>query len=202
MLGDRSARHTCAVSTVLVVDRSLIYPNHIGELYETRNHLVAEVSKQLGRQLSTVVTYSELARAASVEEAMADGPDVVYGSNLQHGLLMAREASRTAGSDRVLLLTYSLPSAHHTAGQAFFMMPPIAESLDASRREAASATSDGLRTDILTVVPDGDEPRSTAIAAYFGPIAEAAGGSTESVTPGDVIEPVVSRILLSTRTAS
>ncbi len=126
---------------------------------------------------------------------MADGHDVVYGSNLQHALVMAREASRATGSDRILILTYSLPSAHHIAGQAFFMEPPIAESLDAARREAASATSDGLRIDILTVTPNGDESRSTAIDSYFRPMAQAAGGSIESIATGQEIESVVSRIL-------
>jgi uncharacterized protein with von Willebrand factor type A (vWA) domain len=173
----------------------LIYPNHIWEVFETRNQLIAEVSIQLGPRLSTVVAYSEVARAASLEEAMLEGPDLVYGSNLQHALLMAREASRATGSDRILLLTYSLPSAHHVDGQVFFMEPPIAESLDAARREAANATSDGLCIDILTVVPTEDESRSRAMDAYFGPMAESAGGSIESVATGDEIESGVSRIL-------
>ena len=127
----------------------MIYPDHIWELFETRNLLVAEISRQLGPRLSTVITYSEVARAASLEVAMAAGPDLVYGSNLQHALLVARGVVRTTGSDQILLLTYSLPSAHHTGGtQPFFMEPPIEQSLDAARREAASATSDGLRLQI------------------------------------------------------
>ncbi len=182
--------------TTLLVDRSLIYPDHIWELFETRNLLVAEISRQLGPRLSTVITYSEVARAASLEEAMAAGPDPVYGSNLQHALLVARGAARTTGSDQILLLTYSLPSAHHTGGtQPFFMEPPIEQSLDAARREAASATSGGLRLQILTVVPSANESRSAAIAAYFVPMAEAAGGRLESIVAGQEVEPVVSQLL-------
>jgi hypothetical protein len=86
------------VSTIVVVDRSLIYPNHIWELFEIRNAMIAEISRQLGPRISTVLAYSEAARATSLREAKADGPDMVYGSNLQHGLLLAREASRTTRS--------------------------------------------------------------------------------------------------------
>jgi uncharacterized protein with von Willebrand factor type A (vWA) domain len=183
------------MSTVLVVDRSLIVPRHIWELFEMRNRLVAEISKQLGPRISAVIAYSEVARVVTTEEALADGPDIVYGSNLQHGLLMAREASRTSGSDRILLLTYSLPSAHHITGQAFFMEPPIPETLDAARREAASASSDGLGIDILTVVSEGDESRSAAINDFFGAIAERAGGRIEPVITGQEIEAVVGGII-------
>ena len=193
-------RNTDLVATTLLVDRSLILPDHIWELFDMRNRLVAEVSRQLGPRLSTVITYSEVARASSLEEAAADGPDPVYGSNLQHALLMARCAARTTGGDHILLLTYSLPSAHHTDGtQPFFMEPPIAESLEAARREAVSAISDGLHIDILTVVPDGDEARSATINAFFIPMAEAAGGRIDSVATGQEIESVAGTITRTRR---
>jgi hypothetical protein len=179
------------------VDRSLIVSRHIHELFEMRNVLTAEISNQLGPRLSAVVTYSEAARVSSLEEAMMDGPDPVYGSNLQHGLLTARHISRIATSDRILLVTYSLPSAHHISGQAFFMEPPIDQSLDAARSEALSAASDGLRMDIVTVAPNGDTARSAALAAFFVPLVEATGGSTESVAAGQDVAPIVSGIIPS-----
>jgi uncharacterized protein with von Willebrand factor type A (vWA) domain len=170
------------------------------ELFEMRNHLVSEVSNQLGPSLSTVIAYSEVAREVSLEEATMDGPDLVYGSNLQHGLLMARLASRRTSSDRILLVTYSLPSAHHVpGGGAFFMEPPIIQSLDAARREAASVTSDELRLDIMMVVAKSDESRTETVNAFFVPLAEAVGGSIESVLVGQETESVVSRIIHSGR---
>jgi uncharacterized protein with von Willebrand factor type A (vWA) domain len=120
------------MSPTLVVDRSLIYPNHIVELFDLRNQLVAEVSEQLGTELGTLIAYSEIARVTSVEGASMEGPDYVYGSNLQHALNLARAASRTAGDSRIVLVTYSLPSAHHVSGEPFFMESPLPESLEAA----------------------------------------------------------------------
>jgi uncharacterized protein with von Willebrand factor type A (vWA) domain len=184
------------VPTTLVVDRSLIYPQHIWELFETRNLLVAEVSRRLGSHLSMIITYSDVARVSPLEAAMADGPDPVYGSNLQHALLIARETARNTGNGEILLLTYSLPSAHHIDGtQPFFMDPPVEESLDAASREAISTTADGLRLKLLTINSRSTDSRSAALASYFVPLADATGAVLRSVAVGQDVERVVNQVV-------
>ena len=174
------------------MDRSLIVPNHIPELFELRGQLVNEACRQLGSELGTLIAYSEVARTTSVADALATGPDFVYGSNLQHALLMARAASRTTGSSRILLVTYSLPSAHHVNGGAFFMEPAMDESLEAARYEARGCHLDGINIDILLVVQEADSERRVALETFFRPI-----GNVVSVRPGDHIDSVVREMLLA-----
>jgi uncharacterized protein with von Willebrand factor type A (vWA) domain len=130
-----------------------------------------------------------------LEAAMADGPDPVYGSNLQHALLIAREIARRTKAGEILLLAYSLPNAHHIDGtQPFFMDPPVEESLDAARREAISTTADGLRLKVLTIVPSVADSRSATLASYFVSLADATGAVLKSVVVGQDVETVVSQV--------
>jgi uncharacterized protein with von Willebrand factor type A (vWA) domain len=183
------------------VDRSLIYPDHIPGLFEVRNRLVNQISEQLGSDLGTVIAYSETARVTSVEDASSDGPDFVYGSNLQHALVVSRAANdRAAGSGGTILVTYSVPSAHHVSGAPFFMEPPLPESLEAAQSEFQTCSAEGIRIDVLMIAPRADGGRSMALQTYFRPMAEAAGGIAVLVLPDSPLEPVVQRVLQTNRT--
>lgn len=182
--------HNGCVSIALLVDRSLIVPDHIPDLFELRGQLVNETCRQLGLELGTLIAYSEVARTTSLEDILGAGPDFVYGSNLQHALLMARAASRTTGSCRILIVTYSLPSAHHINGEAFFMEPAMDESLEAARYEARGCHLDGISIDILLIVQDADGERRLALETVFRPM-----GNVVSVRPGDQIDSVVRGML-------
>jgi uncharacterized protein with von Willebrand factor type A (vWA) domain len=181
--------------SVLVVDRSLALPDNTQELYEQRESLVACVRSQLGSELRTHIVYSEVARVRTIEDVDEVGPDFVYGSNLQHALLLARVACRATARDRIVLVTYSLPSAHHVQGESFLMYPPIAESLEAARREAQSCVLDDIRIHVALIIDDPAFDRNVALQTFFRPIAEAAGGRLVSVQSGDQIEAVVATFL-------
>ena len=187
------------MSTTLVVDRSLHLLDRLNDVYLLRNLVASEVGKQLGPELATVITYAEVARSASIEEAAEAGFDYVYGSNLQHALLTARVANRTTGSSRIVLVTYNMPSAHHMSRDVYFNYPPIPESLDAARREASSAASDGIRIDALLVAQDTTSDQAVALEDYFRPIAEATGGKVLLVTPNDGVDASVDRLVRMNR---
>lgn len=188
------------MSITLVVDRSLIYPNHIPELFELRNQFVGVMKEQLGSELGTVVAYSEVDRITSFEKATLDGPDYVYGSNLQHALVISQAAdTQPPGSTAIVLVTYSLPSARHISGEPFFFEPPLPESLEAARSEFQRCSANGASIDVLMIARDADGERSKALQTYFRPIAEDAGGVARLVVPGDPVESVVERIAPSPR---
>jgi uncharacterized protein with von Willebrand factor type A (vWA) domain len=178
------------------VDRSLIYPNHIPELFALRNRLVTLTSEQLGSELGTVIAYSEVARVTSVEDASFDGPDFVYGSNLQHALVLSREAKgRAPDTGGIIVVTYSVPSAHHVAGRPIFMEPPLPESLEAAQSEFQTCSAEGIRVDVLMIALHAEGGRSIALQTCFRPMAEAAGGIAAMVLPDNPLEPIIQRIL-------
>lgn len=180
------------------MDRSLIYPDHIPELFELRSRLVAQMSEQLGSDLGTIIAYSEIARVTSVDDASSDGPDFVYGSNLQHALVVSRTANDGAsGSGGIILVTYSVPNAHHVSGTPFFMEPPLPESLEAAQSEFQTCSAEGIRIDVLMIALRVDGRRSMALQTCFRPMAEAAGGIAVLVLPDSPLEPIVQRILQS-----
>ena len=183
------------MSTILVADRSVVGPTHIAELYELRGRLVSEISERLGTTLASLITYSEVARDTSLEEALTEGPDHLYGSNLQHALLLARVASRTTGSTRVVLITYSLPSAHHVSGKPFFMVPPVPATLEATRREVENCALDGIEIDVFLVAPAVDGERREELESFFETLLDDKGGIQVSVSPDDDLGPVVDNVL-------
>ena len=191
-----SCRHTGEVRTALVVDRSLILKDQLDDLYGLRNQVASEVARQLGHELATVIAYAEIARSASIEEATEPGVDFVYGSNLQHALLMGRVANRTMRSSRIVLVTYNMPSAHHTAeGDVYFDYPPIPQTLEAVRVEGRACTSDGIRIDTLLVARDVANDDNPALEDFFRPIAVGTGGKLVLVTASDQIDISVDRLL-------
>ncbi len=194
-------RHNGEVSTALLVDRSVTFqdwPSY--DPFPLRSLIVAEVGRQLGPDLATVIAYSDAARSVTIEEAAEPGLDYVYGSNLQHALLMARLANRTTGSSRIVVVTYNMPSAHHVSGSdVYFNYPPVPETLEATRREASSAAFDGIRIDALLIVQDTANDKAVELEDYFRPITNAAGGKVLMVTPGDEVDTSVERLVMVNR---
>ena len=168
-------------------------PAYGWELCDLRSQLVVELSEKLGSKTSAVIGYAEVARTMSVEDVTQAGPDPVYGSNLQHALLLGRVSNRETGTSRAVLVTYSLPSAHHVSGSdVYFNYPPVPESLEAARREASNSTSDGTRIDtVLLSHSADDEERTAALQNFFKQMSEQAGGNLRLVRPGDPLTGLV-----------
>jgi uncharacterized protein with von Willebrand factor type A (vWA) domain len=161
---------------VCLVDRSLIVSGSSPEVFDLRNRVVAELAEQANSPATTFIAYSEVARVTSLAEAIQQGSDFVYGSNLQHALLLARVACRVNRCERIALVTYSLPSAFHSGGDPFFSWPPVPITLEAAHREAESCRSDGYRIE-TTLISKGSAGDSEAdLTAYFRPLTEATGG--------------------------
>jgi uncharacterized protein with von Willebrand factor type A (vWA) domain len=69
-----------------------------------------------------------------------------YGTNLQHGLLLARQllARSRAANRSVIVVTDGEPTAHFEDGQVEFSYPPTRETIRATLREVARCTRDGI----------------------------------------------------------
>ena len=75
---------------------------------------------------------------------------------MQHGFLLARQMlSRQTGTKQIIMITDGEPTAHITPrGDVFFNYPPAPDTLEATLREAARCTREGIR--INTFMLDAD----------------------------------------------
>jgi hypothetical protein len=151
------------VGTVLVVDRSLAYPDSPTELYELRRLAVAELCRRLGPETTASVTYAEKACEASLEDAAASEFEYVFGANLSHALVLAGRHDVA----RIIVVTYSLPNAHHTSPtDVCVMFPAMPKSLERALVEARRCAEHGIRIDVALIL------RSSTAAPEAEPEAE------------------------------
>ncbi|HET7490160.1 MAG TPA: VWA domain-containing protein [Acidimicrobiales bacterium] len=136
-------------STVLMLDLSLSM--------EIRHNFLAakKVAVALHTLISTqfpgdylgIVGFSRAARELKAHQLPAVSWDFDYGTNLQHGLALARQllASRS-GTRQVIVVTDGEPTAHiRPDGEAFFHYPPVRETVDATLTEVNRCTRAGIR---------------------------------------------------------
>jgi uncharacterized protein with von Willebrand factor type A (vWA) domain len=71
----------------------------------------------------------------------------VYGTNMQHAFLLSRQLlGRQTGTKQIIMITDGEPTAHiEPDGQVFFNYPPVPETVEATLREVARCTRDGIR---------------------------------------------------------
>jgi uncharacterized protein with von Willebrand factor type A (vWA) domain len=136
-------------STVLLVDLSLSMP--------MRDNFMAakKVAMALHSLISTrypgdylgIVGFSEVARTLRPEQLPEVSWDFVFGTNMQHALLLARRMlSRRPGTRQVLLITDGEPTAHLLpSGEPFFSYPPTRETVQATLAEVVRCTDEGIR---------------------------------------------------------
>jgi hypothetical protein len=187
-----------------------------------RVELLSHLARVLGPAVKGVVRYSEtawLASTADVDEHEID--DSGHGSNLQHALLVARDACNESGADRMVVVVSSFPSAHILlGGEVFFNYPPVLGTFLATTDEATLLASDGVRLDAVVLgdfsgvvatnaykdhtclVPDGppafhlvneswSEKLSESMARMTGPT----GGVVMTASDDEPVEAVVGRFV-------
>ena len=73
--------------------------------------------------------------------------DFVYGTNMQHAFVLARQLlAKQSGTKQIIMITDGEPTAHiEPSGDVFFNYPPVPETVDATLREVARCTRDGIK---------------------------------------------------------
>jgi uncharacterized protein with von Willebrand factor type A (vWA) domain len=105
------------------------------------------ISTQFPRDYLGLVGFSEVARELTAEQLPEVSWDFVYGTNMQHGFQLARrQLARQAGTKQIIMITDGEPTAHiRENGDVFFNYPPVQETVDATLKEVARCTRDGIR---------------------------------------------------------
>jgi uncharacterized protein with von Willebrand factor type A (vWA) domain len=134
---------------VLLLDLSLSMPMRDNFLAAKKVAMAlhALIASRFPRDYLGIVGFSEVARELTPHQLPEVSWDFVYGTNMQHALLLARRMlGRHSGTRQVLMITDGEPTSHVLEdGSVFFHYPPVAETVEATLAEVARCTREGIR---------------------------------------------------------
>jgi uncharacterized protein with von Willebrand factor type A (vWA) domain len=103
-----------------------------------------------------------------------------YGTNLQHGLLLARrilERQAAAANKEIVVITDGEPTAHFEDGQVEFSYPPTRRTITETLREVKRCTKDGITINTFML------ERSRALAEFVAHMTRLNQGRAFYATP-------------------
>jgi uncharacterized protein with von Willebrand factor type A (vWA) domain len=141
--------HLTRSSTVLMLDLSLSMPMRDNFLPAKKVAMALHslITSQFPRDYMGIVGFSETARVLTAAQLPEVSWDFVYGTNMQHGFLLARHLlAKQSGTKQIIMITDGEPTAHITQrGDVFFNYPPVPETIEATLREVVRCTKDNIR---------------------------------------------------------
>ncbi|MGZ4726015.1 MAG: hypothetical protein ACXV8L_17565 [Ilumatobacteraceae bacterium] len=141
--------HLTKSSTVLMLDLSLSMPMRDNFLPAKKVAMALHslITSQFPRDYMGIVGFSETARVFTAAQLPEVSWDFVYGTNMQHGFLLARHLlAKQSGTKQIIMITDGEPTAHITQrGDVFFNYPPVPETIEATLREVVRCTKDNIR---------------------------------------------------------
>ncbi|MGI8686245.1 MAG: VWA domain-containing protein [Acidimicrobiales bacterium] len=168
-------------STVLMLDLSLSMPMRDNFLAAKKVAVAlhALISSQFPRDYLGIVGFSEVARELKPHQLPEVSWDFVFGTNIQHGLALARQMlARQSGTRQVILITDGEPTAHvRPDGTPFFHYPPVRETVDATLTEVNRCTRDGIRINTFMLGAD------SALTGFVEKLTELNRGRAFFTTP-------------------
>jgi uncharacterized protein with von Willebrand factor type A (vWA) domain len=173
--------HVTRSSTVLMLDLSLSMPMRDNFLPAKKVAMALHslISSQFPRDYLGLVGFSETARVLTAQQLPEVSWDFVYGTNMQHGFVLARQLlARQSGTKQIIMITDGEPTAHVTAsGDVFFNYPPVRETVEATLREVVRCTREGIR--INTFMLDA----TSSLKAFIEQLTEINRGRAFFTTP-------------------
>src|SRR6266849_6172906 len=136
-------------ATVLMIDMSRSMPLR-GYFYAAKKvalALDALIRSQFPRDHLSVIAFSEYARRIPLAQlAELSYNEYVYGTNIQHGLMLARQYlnRHQDGNKQVIIITDGEPTAHMEGGKAQFFYPPMPETFQRTLLEVQRCTRDHI----------------------------------------------------------
>ena len=146
-------------STVLMLDLSLSMPMRDNFLAAKKVAMALHslISSQFPRDFLGIVGFSEIARELKPEQLPEVSWDFVYGTNMQHGFLLSRRMlARQSGTKQIIMITDGEPTAHLLPdGEVFFNYPPVQATVDATLKEVARCSREGIRINTFMLDANG-----------------------------------------------
>ena len=154
-------------ATVLLVDmsRSMLLRGCFVAAKKVAVALSTLIRTQFPRDHLTIVGFAYYAREIR-SEALAEltWHGYEYGTNLQHGLMLARRilARQHAANREIVVITDGEPTAHFEDGQVEFSYPPTRRTIQETLREVRRCTKEGITINTFML------ERSRALADFVG----------------------------------
>ncbi len=168
-------------STVLMLDLSLSMPMRDNFLPAKKVAMALHslISSQYPRDFLGIVGFSEMAREVKPEKLPEVSWDFVYGTNMQHGFMLARQMlARHSGTKQIIMVTDGEPTAHvDDHGHPFFSYPPTRTTVDKTLEQVMRATREGIR--INTFMLDA----TSYLTNFIEQISKMNGGRAFFTTP-------------------
>jgi uncharacterized protein with von Willebrand factor type A (vWA) domain len=164
--------HSTSAATVLLLDlsRSMLLRGCYQAAKRVAIALDALIRTQFPRDKLSIVGFAYAARELRPEALPElDYSEFEYGTNLQHGLALARKilARSRAANREVIVITDGEPTAHtEPDGRVEFSYPPTRRTIQETLREVTRCTRDGIT--INTFMLD----QSPALTNFVGYITE------------------------------
>ena len=173
-------------ATVLLLDLSLSMPMRDNFVPAKKMALALHtlITTRFPRDYLGLVGFSEVARAIEPEDLPTVSWDYVYGTNLQHGLILARKMlAHQPGTKQIILVTDGEPTAHLVpvdgdAGyDVFFNYPPVRETLEVTLAEVMRCTRSNITINTFLLEPD------RALQGFVQQLARINHGRTFATSP-------------------
>ncbi len=175
-------------ATVLLLDLSLSMPIRDNFVPAKRMALALHtlITSRFPRDYLGLVGFSEVAREIDPIDLPTVSWDYVYGTNLQHGLILARRMlAHQPGTQQIILVTDGEPTAHLVpdggAGyDVFFNYPPVTETLELTLAEVLRCTRAGITINTFLLEPD------RALTGFISQVARINRGRTFATSPDEL----------------
>lgn len=178
-------------ATVLMLDMS--WSMLINDLWQPAKKVAIALESlirgQFPRDTLYLVGFSNLAREYQAEELMSlGGLDHVQGTNMVHGLMVARQllARSHASNKQIIMVTDGGPTMWNQGGRWLFDWPPPEVALLQTLREVHRATREGITLNVLMLV--SDDPYLREFQRFVNQMAGINKGRAFFVSPDDLGE--------------
>ena len=176
-------------ATVLLLDLSLSMPmrDNFVPAKKMAMALHTLITSKFPRDYLGLVGFSEVAREIEPEDLPTVSWDYVYGTNLQHGLILARKMlAHQQGTKQIILVTDGEPTAHivpYDGGlgyDVFFNYPPVHETLELTLAEVLRCTKAQITINTFLLDPD------RGLWGFVDQLSRINKGRTFATTPGEL----------------
>jgi len=173
--------HQVRSSTVLMLDMSLSMPMRDNFLpaKKVAMALYGLISSQYPRDYLGLVGFSDVATVIEPTKLPGVQWDFVYGTNMQHGFMLARDMlAKQTGTKQIIMITDGEPTAHiDDYGRPHFNYPPIQETIDKTLIEVNRCTREDIRINVFML------DATPYLTRFIEKITELNGGRAFFTTP-------------------
>lgn len=189
-------RASAAIALLVDMSYSMELRGTWGEAKTTALALHSLVTTKYPQDAIEIIGFSDYARVMTPNALVEHDWDRVQGTNLQHGLMLARRhLDKHRGAEPlILVITDGEPTAHLAVdGFADFAWPPTPETVAATLAEVERCTRRGATINVFML---DDDPR---LVAFMQDIGRRNGGRVFRPKPGALGEYVVADYLTNRR---